>query len=55
MPWEDFICLNSGKEPAFKLLAPAKDWLREDARRHEWSDLDYKDALELDRVHSLLQ
>ncbi len=46
--WEDLVALNSGKEPNFNLLGPAKDYYEQDARKSEWEALDYAAALQAD-------
>jgi len=50
--WEDFISLNSQKEPNFELLEPAKYWRDNDSKRAEFDalNLGYEQALELDTV-----
>jgi SAM-dependent methyltransferase len=46
--WEDMICLNSDREPSFETLGPAAEHYAADSRKDEWSDLDYRDALQHD-------
>jgi SAM-dependent methyltransferase len=48
MIWENFITLNSGVEPAFALLAPAREHYAADRRKDEWKGLDFAAALERD-------
>lgn len=46
--WENFVCLNSDAEPAFELLSPAKAYFEADARKGDWHDLDFSEALDRD-------
>ena len=46
--WEDMVSLNSGKEPAFELLSPAKDHLEGDLQKGQFTKLDYAEALARD-------
>jgi len=48
--WENFISLRSDEDPKFKLLKPAAAYLKTDARKDEWDDLDYQDALARDQA-----
>lgn len=48
--WEDMVSLNSGIEPEFNLLEPAKHWYAKDQKRAEFDalNLGYETALESD-------
>lgn len=46
--WENFISLNSDVEPKFNVLRPASEYLEVDARRAEWGELNFQEALKND-------
>lgn len=46
--WEDFITINSGSEPQFETLSPARTHYAADGRKDQWRDLDFQDAAERD-------
>jgi SAM-dependent methyltransferase len=42
--WENYICLNSGIDKTFQVLAPAKDQYEADSRKSWWTALDFETA-----------